>query len=124
LAKNIATLQTIKQPLCKEVILLYLCSPARYILAKVNVVKQTTSTIFAGIDSGFNYLIRQMLYGSQHHIENISHPKSKERFYTVIGYICETDTFAKITVGLPKSKKAIPFVSVMPVRTAFLWHQL
>jgi diaminopimelate decarboxylase len=35
-----------------------------------------------------------MLYGSQHHIENISHPKGKERFYTVVGYICETDTFA------------------------------
>ena len=35
-----------------------------------------------------------MLYGSQHHIENISHPKGKERFYSVVGYICETDTFA------------------------------
>ena len=27
-------------------------------------------------------------------IENISNPKGKERFYTVVGYICETDTFA------------------------------
>jgi diaminopimelate decarboxylase len=44
------------------------------------VVKQTTSTVFAGIDSGFNHLIRPMLYGSQHHIENISNPKGKERF--------------------------------------------
>ena len=35
-----------------------------------------------------------MLYGSQHHIENISNPKGKERFYSVVGYICETDTFA------------------------------
>lgn len=72
----------------------FLVSEAGYFLAKVNVVKQTTSTVFAGIDSGFNHLIRPMLYGSQHHIENSSNPKGKERFYTVVGYICETDTFA------------------------------
>ncbi len=72
----------------------YLVSEAGFFLAKVNVVKQTTSTVFAGIDSGFNHLIRPMLYGSQHYIENISNPKGKERFYTVVGYICETDTFA------------------------------
>lgn len=72
----------------------FLVSEAGFFLAKVNVVKQTTSTVFAGIDSGFNHLIRPMFYGSQHHIENLSHPKGKERFYTVVGYICETDTFA------------------------------
>lgn len=72
----------------------FLVSEAGFFLAKVNVVKQTTSTVFAGIDSGFNHLIRPMLYGSQHSIENISNPKGKERFYTVVGYICETDTFA------------------------------
>lgn len=72
----------------------FLVSEAGFFLAKVNVVKQTTSTVFAGIDSGFNHLIRPMFYGSQHHIENISNPKGKERYYTVVGYICETDTFA------------------------------
>jgi diaminopimelate decarboxylase len=72
----------------------FLVSEAGFFLAKVNVVKQTTSTVFAGIDSGFNHLIRPMLYGSQHQIENISHTKGKERFYSVVGYICETDTFA------------------------------
>jgi len=72
----------------------FLVSESGYFLAKVNVVKQTTSTVFAGIDSGFNHLIRPMLYGAQHFIENISNPKGKERFYSVVGYICETDTFA------------------------------
>lgn len=72
----------------------FLVSEAGYFLAKVNVVKQTTSTVFAGIDSGFNHLIRPMLYGSEHHIENISNPRGKERYYSVVGYICETDTFA------------------------------
>ena len=72
----------------------FLVSEAGYFLAKVNVVKQTTSTVFAGVDSGFNHLIRPMLYGSYHQIENISNLKGKERFYSVVGYICETDTFA------------------------------
>jgi diaminopimelate decarboxylase len=72
----------------------FLVSEAGYFLAKVNVVKQTTSTVFAQVDSGFNHLIRPMLYGSQHEIINISNPKGKERFYSVVGYICETDTFA------------------------------
>lgn len=71
----------------------FLVSEAGYFLARVNVVKQTTSTVFAGIDSGFNHLMRPMLYGSYHHIENLSNPKGKERFYSVVGYICETDTF-------------------------------
>ena len=71
-----------------------LVSEAGTFLAQVNVVKQTTSTVFAQIDSGFNHFIRPMLYGSQHEIENISNPKGRERFYSVVGYICETDTFA------------------------------
>lgn len=72
----------------------FFVSEAGVFLAKVNVVKQTTSTVFAQIDSGFNHLIRPMLYGSQHEISNISNPKGRERFYSVVGYICETDTFA------------------------------
>ena len=72
----------------------FLVSEAGVFLAKVNVVKQTTSTVFAQVDSGFNHLIRPMLYGSQHDIINISNPKGRERFYSVVGYICETDTFA------------------------------
>ena len=72
----------------------FLVSEAGYFLTQVNVVKQTTSTVFAQVNSGFNHLIRPMLYGSQHYIENISNPNGRERFYSVVGYICETDTFA------------------------------
>ncbi|GGX09229.1 diaminopimelate decarboxylase [Aquimarina muelleri] len=72
----------------------FLVSEAGYFLAKVNVIKQTTSTVFAGIDSGFNHLIRPMFYNSHHEIINITNPEGKERFYSVVGYICETDTFA------------------------------
>ena len=72
----------------------FLVSEAGYFLTRVNVVKQTTSTVFAQVDSGFNHLIRPMLYGSQHEIVNLSNPEGRERFYSVVGYICETDTFA------------------------------
>lgn len=71
----------------------FLVSEAGKFVAKVNVIKQTTSTVFAGVDSGFNHLIRPMLYGSNHEIHNISNPDGKPRFYSVVGYICETDTF-------------------------------
>ena len=72
----------------------FLVSQSGYFLTKVNGIKQTTSTVFAQVDSGFNHFIRPMLYGAQHHIENISNPEGKPRFYSVVGYICETDTFA------------------------------
>jgi diaminopimelate decarboxylase len=71
----------------------FLVSESGFFLAQVNSVKQTTSTVFAQIDSGFNHLIRPMFYGSHHDIINISNPEGRERFYTVVGYICETDTF-------------------------------
>ncbi|MCD8400893.1 diaminopimelate decarboxylase [Tenacibaculum finnmarkense] len=71
----------------------FLVSESGKFLAKVNVIKQTTSTVFAGIDSGMNHLIRPMLYNSYHSIENLSNPKGRERFYSIVGYICETDTF-------------------------------
>lgn len=73
----------------------FLVSEAGKFLVRVNVIKQTTSTVFAGVDSGFNHLIRPMFYGSHHDIHNISNPDGKQRFYSVVGYICETDTFAQ-----------------------------
>ena len=72
----------------------YLVSEAGAFLAKVNVVKQTTATVFAGIDSGFNHLIRPMFYNAYQHIVNASNPNGVQRIYTVSGYICETDNFA------------------------------
>ncbi|HPG10644.1 MAG TPA: diaminopimelate decarboxylase [Chitinophagaceae bacterium] len=72
----------------------YLVSEAGYFITKVNVLKQTHSVNFAGVDSGLNHLIRPMFYDAYHHIENISNPGGEEKIYTITGYICETDTFA------------------------------
>jgi diaminopimelate decarboxylase len=73
----------------------FLVSESGYFLAKVNVVKQTPEILFAGLDSGFNHLIRPMYYGAYHHITNISNPQGVMKKYHVVGYICETDTFAE-----------------------------
>ena len=71
----------------------FLVSEAGTFLAEVNVIKQTTATVFAGVNSGLNHLLRPMLYNSYHHIVNASNPNGTPRIYTVVGYICETDTF-------------------------------
>ncbi len=72
----------------------FLVSEAGYFIVKCNVIKQTTATVFVGVNSGFNHLIRPMMYEAYHRIENISHPFGNPRIYTVVGNICETDTFA------------------------------
>jgi diaminopimelate decarboxylase len=83
----------------------FIVSEAGTFLARVNVIKQTTATVFAGVDSGLNHLIRPMLYNAYHHIVNATNPDGTPRIYTVVGYICETDTFgwdrkiAEIRVG-------------------------
>jgi diaminopimelate decarboxylase len=71
----------------------FLVSESGYFLVSTNVIKQTTSAVFVGVDSGQNHLIRPMFYDAYHHITNISNPGATTRIYTVVGYICETDTF-------------------------------
>ncbi|HEX2618168.1 MAG TPA: diaminopimelate decarboxylase [Flavobacteriales bacterium] len=71
----------------------FLVSESGTLITRVTLVKQTTATVFAGVDSGLNHLIRPMLYGSYHTIENTNPRQGKPRIYTVVGNICETDTF-------------------------------
>lgn len=71
----------------------YLVSEAGVLLVKTNVVKTTPATVFAGVDSGLNHLIRPMMYDAYHDIVNISNVNGTKRVYTIVGYICETDTF-------------------------------
>lgn len=71
----------------------FLVSESGVFLSKTNVVKTTPATVFAGVDSGLNHLIRPMMYDAYHEIVNISNTSGTKRVYTVVGYICETDTF-------------------------------
>lgn len=71
----------------------FLVSESGVFLVKTNVVKTTPATVFAGVDSGMNHLIRPMMYDAYHEIVNITNTSGTKRVYTVVGYICETDTF-------------------------------
>lgn len=71
----------------------FLVSEAGVLLSKVNVVKHTPGSVFAGIDTGLNHLLRPMMYDAYHEIINITNPTGDHHFYTVVGNICETDTF-------------------------------
>lgn len=71
----------------------FLVSESGFFLVSANVIKQTTSTVFVGVNSGQNHLVRPMMYDAYHHITNISNPVGTKRIYSVVGYICETDTF-------------------------------
>lgn len=72
----------------------FLVSEAGYFITNVNVIKENPATTFVGVNSGFNHLIRPMFYDAYHHIKNISNPEGEEKNYSVVGNICETDTFA------------------------------
>ncbi|RYF75280.1 MAG: diaminopimelate decarboxylase [Cytophagaceae bacterium] len=72
----------------------YLVSESGHLLAQVNVVKQHPTRRFVQVDSGLNHLIRPMMYDAWHDIVNISNPDGDPTLYDVVGYICETDTFA------------------------------
>ena len=72
----------------------FLVSECGYFITKVNVIKETTAATFVSVDSGFNHLIRPMFYDAYHRIQNITNPGGAEKIYSVVGNICETDTFA------------------------------
>ncbi|HEY0743270.1 MAG TPA: diaminopimelate decarboxylase [Chryseosolibacter sp.] len=70
----------------------FIVSEAGVLLVRTNVVKSTPDLTFVGVNSGLNHLIRPMMYDAYHDIINISNPKAEQKTYTVVGYICETDT--------------------------------
>jgi diaminopimelate decarboxylase len=70
----------------------FLVSEAGLLLVKTNVVKKAPTTVFVQVDSGMNHLVRPMMYDAYHDMVNISNPDGEQQEYTVVGYICETDT--------------------------------
>ncbi|MCC5928358.1 MAG: diaminopimelate decarboxylase [Cyclobacteriaceae bacterium] len=91
----------------------FLVSEAGVLLVRTNVIKTTPATVFAGVDSGMNHLIRPMMYEAYHEIVNISNPNGVKRIYTVVGYICETDTF-----GLDRRMSEIREGDILAIKNA------
>ena len=70
----------------------YLVSDAGNLFVQANVVKETPALTFVHVNSGLNHLLRPMMYEAYHEIVNTSNPAGPKKKYTVVGYICETDT--------------------------------
>jgi diaminopimelate decarboxylase len=91
----------------------FLVSEAGDLLVKTTVVKSTPSVNFVGVNSGLNHLIRPMMYDAYHHILNISNPTGAQKVYTVVGYICETDTF-----GVDRKLNEVREGDILAIRNA------
>lgn len=74
----------------------FVVAESGYLIIEVNTLKNNRGRLIAGTNSGFNHLIRPLLYGSYHHIENLTNPNGKKYLYDVCGNICESgDCFAE-----------------------------
>lgn len=82
----------------------FVIEPGRYVVAEsglllgqVTAIKDNGHKRFVGTNIGFNVLMRPMLYGSWHDIENYSQDERGKPFLqTVVGNICESgDIIAK-----------------------------
>ena len=82
----------------------FLVSECGYFLTKVNYVNNRINKNFIHVNSGLNHFVRPMFYGSKHSIENISSNSNEIKNYSVVGYICEPDTFSE-TVNLKKTNE-------------------
>ncbi|MCU0396500.1 MAG: diaminopimelate decarboxylase [Cyclobacteriaceae bacterium] len=91
----------------------FIVSEAGTLLVKTTVVKPTPSVTFVGVNSGLNHLIRPMMYDAYHHIVNVSNPSGSQKMYTVVGYICETDTF-----GADRKMNEVQEGDILAIRNA------
>lgn len=73
----------------------FLVASAGYFIAEVRSLKKVHNHVIAGLNSGFNHLLRPMFYDAFHEIINISNLHGPSSEYTIVGNICETDYFAR-----------------------------
>lgn len=74
----------------------FLVAESGVLLVTITAVKQSGDRVYAGTDSGFNHVIRPVLYNAHHEIVNLSNLTGPQRRYDVAGNICESgDLFAR-----------------------------
>lgn len=91
----------------------YIVSDSGNLLVKTTVVKSTPSVTFVGVNSGLNHLVRPMMYDAYHSIINVSNPQGPQKTYTVVGYICETDT-----IGADRKINEVTEGDILAIRNA------
>jgi diaminopimelate decarboxylase len=73
------------------------------IIAQINTIKNNGYKRFAGVDAGFNVLIRPTMYGSYHHIVVCKNNEENNMVtYDVAGPICESGDILGEARELPK----------------------
>jgi diaminopimelate decarboxylase len=91
----------------------FIVSEAGNLFVKATVLKSTPEVNFVGVNSGLNHLIRPMMYDAYHTILNVSNPSAQKKNYTVVGYICETDT-----LGADRSLNEVQEGDILAIRNA------
>ncbi|MFN4244901.1 MAG: diaminopimelate decarboxylase [Brevinematia bacterium] len=88
----------------------YLVAESGVLIAKVVEIKKTPEYNFVIINTGFNHLVRPVMYGSYHEIINISKLNSNEFEDQVIaGNVCESgDIFTRNNEGIAPRKLPKP----------------
>ena len=73
----------------------FMLAPHGLLVTKVTHKKHTYRT-YVGVDASAVNLLRPAMYGSYHHISNVTHPNAPEELVDVVGSLCENnDKFAK-----------------------------
>lgn len=75
------------------------------LLVQVTSVRENRGKLIAGTNSGFNHLIRPVLYGAYHEILNISNPSGEVRTYDVVGNVCESGDYFAEARALPELRE-------------------
>jgi len=89
--KNLVKSENIGEPVFKIEPGRFLTAESSILLTQINTIKNNGYNLFAGVDAGFNTLLRPILYNSYHHIIpcNIK-GREKTLTYDVVGPICES----------------------------------
>jgi diaminopimelate decarboxylase len=72
----------------------FLMSEAGFLFTQAVVLKTNGWINFVGTNTGFNHLVRPMMYDAYHAVENISNPGGPIKRYNVVGNLCEIDNLA------------------------------
>jgi diaminopimelate decarboxylase len=91
----------------------FLVSESGILLCTITTIKRTPSSVFLGVDTGLNHLIRPMMYDAYHEIENIDRQGPADHVYNIAGLICETDTLG-YNRAFPESQEG----DVLAIRNA------
>jgi len=92
----------------------YLVADTTLLLTEVSTVKETPFHTFAGVDAGFNTLLRPAMYGSYHLIFNATNPDGDVEEYSVAGPVCESGDLLAREREIPEIRKE----DVLAVREA------